>query len=208
MIEWIKNNKSWIFSGSGVTIVIGIITLARNFDDISIWIKQNKDLSMWILVCTLFILLIVSALIINLKNKQLKSKSDPKSNKTKSKSDFNILIIDDKQFRVIDIMKNSGWSSTNKVDDIVAWDSENVKKTDIFFIDINGVGKKMGFKDEGLGLALAIKKKYPRKKVIIYSANTEGHGFHEALNRADAILEKNADPYEFLEILEQLTGVK
>lgn len=63
----------------------------------------------------------------------------------------------------------------------------------------------MGFSDEGLGLALAIKKKYPSKKVIIYSAETNGDRFHEALRKADSFLAKNADPYEFQRIVEEFT---
>ena len=63
----------------------------------------------------------------------------------------------------------------------------------------------MGFNDEGLGLALAIKDKYPEKKVIIYSAETNGDRFHEALRKADSFLPKNADPYEFQRIVEEFT---
>ena len=63
----------------------------------------------------------------------------------------------------------------------------------------------MGFHDEGLGLALAIKQKYPKKKVVIYSAETQGDRFHKALREADSFLAKNADPYEFQRLVEEFT---
>ena len=104
---------------------------------------------------------------------------------------------------MVTILKKSGWVNTRAVKDIESWDSSDVKDTDIFFVDIQGVGKALACKDEGLGLALSIKKKYPQKKVIIYSAETKGERFHVALRMADSFLPKNAEPYEFLQTVEQ-----
>jgi len=84
-------------------------------------------------------------------------------------------------------------------------DDRDVVEADILFIDVQGVGVSMGFSDEGLGLALAIKEKYKEKKVIIYSAETEGDRFHEALRKADSFLAKNADPYQFQRLVEEFT---
>jgi DNA-binding NtrC family response regulator len=67
-----------------------------------------------------------------------------------------------------------------------------------------GVGKLLNFANEGLGLALAIKNKYPKKKVVIYSAQTSGDRFNEALRKADDFLAKNAEPYEFITVVERL----
>jgi DNA-binding NarL/FixJ family response regulator len=64
----------------------------------------------------------------------------------------------------------------------------------------------MGFTDDGLGLAASIKKKYPKKKVIIYSADSEGSRFHEAFRLADDQLSKNAVPYEFESVIETMTS--
>jgi len=75
-------------------------------------------------------------------------------------------------------------------------------EADILFIDIQGVGKAMKFADEGLGLASAIKNKFPKKKLIIYSAQTTGERFHEALKKADYSLPKNAEPYEFIRLVD------
>jgi hypothetical protein len=41
--------------------------------------------------------------------------------------------------------------------------------------------------------------------VIIYSAETEGDRFHEALRKADSFLAKNADPYQFQRLVEEFT---
>lgn len=69
-------------------------------------------------------------------------------------------------------------------------------KSDIFFVDIQGVGKKLDFQDEGLGLANALKN----KKVVIYSAENRGDRFHEA----DDSLPKNAEPFQFQQTIENL----
>jgi hypothetical protein len=57
----------------------------------------------------------------------------------------------------------------------------------------------MKLPDEGLGLTVAIKKKYPNKKVIVYSAEDQGQvkAFHEGFELADSQLSKNAKSYEF-----------
>ncbi len=114
-----------------------------------------------------------------------------------------ILFIDDNQFKVPDILRNAGWVNTKRVKDINNIDDIDVANSDIFFVDIQGVGRALKFADEGLGLAQALKTKYPKKIVIIYSAENQGDRFHKALQSADATLSKNADPYEFQTLVEQ-----
>ncbi len=119
----------------------------------------------------------------------------------------NILFVDDDtKFKIIKILNIAGWINTKIVKDIENPDSEIVIKAHILFIDINGVGLKMQFKDEGLGLANYLKKKYPEKKVIIYSTEPNGDRFHEAFRKVDDFLYKNADPTEFQEIIEQYSA--
>jgi hypothetical protein len=110
-----------------------------------------------------------------------------------------ILFIDDKSFPIIDMLKDNGWRNIQKVTDISGTDQQEVREAHILFIDIQGVGKKMKLTDEGLGLTVAIKKKYPNKKVIVYSAEDQGHvqAFHEGFELADSQLSKNAKSYEF-----------
>lgn len=49
-----------------------------------------------------------------------------------------------------------------------------------------------------------LKNKYPQKKVVIYSAETKGERFHDALRVADSFLAKDAEPYQFQQLVEEL----
>ena len=115
-----------------------------------------------------------------------------------------LFVDDDTSFQVVKILRNAGWKNVKAVKDINSLDAQNVTETHMFFIDIQGVGKALSFKDEGLGLALAIKRKYPEKKVIIYSSEPQGDRFHQAFREADDFLSKNAEPYEFQQIVDNL----
>ncbi|HMO41472.1 MAG TPA: hypothetical protein PKC76_19065 [Saprospiraceae bacterium] len=79
---------------------------------------------------------------------------------------------------------------------------------DIYFVDINGVGKLLNCKNEGLDLALMLKQRYPDKKVVIYSANSKNNVFHEAWDKCDSKIEKNALPYQFQSLVEQYSVEK
>ena len=128
-----------------------------------------------------------------------------------SKSDENmkattrILFVDDNhtEYRNVSILKKAGWTKTKSVKDITDLDSSVVTEADIIFVDINGVGLEL-FEDQGLGLASALKKKYPKKKIVIYSAETTGDRFHKALREVDHCLPKNADAYQFMNLIENL----
>ena len=114
-----------------------------------------------------------------------------------------LFIDDDKNFNVVRILKDSGWKNTKTVVDIKSLDIPIVKETDIYFVDINGVGKLLNLEFGGLDLALMLKQKYPTKKVVIYSANKNSNSFHRAWEICDFKLEKNALPYQFQNIVEQ-----
>lgn len=114
-----------------------------------------------------------------------------------------IIFVDDKKFGVVDILEKAGWVNSKRLKDVFSLDDNDIKEAHIFFVDIQGVGKALQFKDEGLGLISALKNKYPNKKVVVYSAESEGDRFHEGLSNADARLNKNADPYEFQTLVEQ-----
>ena len=190
-MNWILENKEWIFSGAGI-VLIGLV---YNFffkhkketkelifnNNINVEYQGNKD------------------------NKPVNLKSDINQDDIKIKKGFiKILFIDDDtKFKIINILNTAGWN-TKIVKDINNIDSEQIQTTHIFFVDINGVGKNLQFKDEGLGLANAIKKKYPQKKVVIYSSDEKGNRFHKALRNVDDFLPKNAEPIEFQGVIEQL----
>ena len=122
------------------------------------------------------------------------------------KSAVSILFIDDDtKFKVVNILKTNGWTNTKIVKDVISFEQPDVASADIFFVDIQGVGKALQFKDEGLGLVVALKKHYPLKKIVIYSAENGLNAFHNAFKCADDRISKDADPYEFLQVVEQLS---
>lgn len=110
----------------------------------------------------------------------------------------NILFIDDdKGFKIVSVLKKMGWEHTKLVADINSLEQQSLLDAQVIFVDIQGVGKAMHYEDEGLGLAQAIKRRHPDKKVIIYSAQEHGARFHEALREADYCLPKTAEPIRF-----------
>jgi len=118
------------------------------------------------------------------------------------KKKTHILFVDDKTFKIVKTLVDEGWIHTKLVKDITTLDSPLITGNDIFFIDIQGVGTKL-FHNEGIGLANIIQERHPEKKVILYSAETTGNRFDPTLRKVDAVLEKNAEPYEFIQLVEK-----
>lgn len=116
-----------------------------------------------------------------------------------------LFVDDDTKFKIIKILNKAGWN-TKIIKDIDNLDAPIVQESHILFVDIHGVGILLGCKDEGLGLAHSLKRKYPDKKVIIYSTDSTGDRFHEALRSVDTFLSKNAEPFEFQELIEQYSA--
>ena len=113
-----------------------------------------------------------------------------------------LFIDDDTKFNIVKILKDSKWKNTKSVVDIKSLDIPIVSEADIFFVDVNGVGKLLNCEHEGLDLALMLKQKYPNKKIVIYSAN-KNNNFHQAWDQCDFKLEKNALAYQFQSLVEQ-----
>jgi len=195
IINWFTTNKDWFFSGMGVSIMTGSIgVLIYIFKP-----KKEKGDSSNTNINT-----------INITNPPTDNeKNEIQTQKKKTldeyKNETRILFIDDKTFPVVTILKHAGWVHTKRIKDCESLDMQDITEADILFIDVQGVGLALAFKDEGLGLAIAIKEKYPTKKVIIYSAETSGDRFHNALKQADSFLPKNSDPYEFQKLVEDFT---
>lgn len=191
MLQWFIDNKEWVFSGLGVAIIGTIIG----------FFKKNPEL----LVPTMSNTVTVNTTVSTPRANTESEVSCVKSLESR-KSDTRILFIDDdSKFKVVQILKNSGWSHTKTIKDAKSLDCPEIAEADILFVDIQGVGKQLYFSDEGLGLANAIKEKYPHKGVVIYSAETKGDRFHKALLNVDSFLPKNADPYEFQQLVEELS---
>ncbi|MBM7070574.1 transcriptional regulator [Shewanella sp. 202IG2-18] len=188
-MDWVVENAEWLFSGIGVTFLGCIIFF---FERIKAYFKPANE----------------SSTEYKALNNKKELNAEPVKNKTLDdfKNETRILFIDDDmRFKVSKILIRSGWVHTKLIKDCEALDEQDVINASILFIDVQGVGLAMGFNDEGLGLALAVKQKYPKKKVVIYSAETQGDRFHKALREADSFLAKNADPYEFQRLVEDFT---
>ena len=143
-----------------------------------------------------------------------KKKKLPERNLDNMKQISRLLFIDDKKFAVVDILIRAGWLNTQSIKDVESLDQTEIKDAHIIFVDIQGVGKKLHFQDEGLGLTIALKEKYPNKKIIVYSSEDQGRvqAFHKGIDIADARLSKSADPYQFQsmqaeEIIEKITKI-
>ncbi|WP_155756900.1 hypothetical protein [Acinetobacter brisouii] len=115
-----------------------------------------------------------------------------------------LFIDDDTKFQTARMLKNSGWENINIIKDCKNLNSPEIINTDIFFVDVHGVGVELGFSDHGLGLAAALKQKYPDKKVVIYSAERKWDSFHKAWSLIDDRLPKDADTYQFENTIENL----
>lgn len=124
------------------------------------------------------------------------------------KNNTRILFIDDDtRFKVVKILTKSGWLNTKLVKDVDSLDCNDISEADIIFVDVQGVGVDLNFREEGLGLASALKDKYPEKKIVIYSAEQKGDRFHEALRKVDDFLAKDVDPYQFTSLVEKFAGL-
>ena len=190
MIDFFSQHYQWIFSGIGALILGYFINY--------VFIKKQTEQP-------------TNTNTINIINKV----GNQNSVKTISKKDESskaltrILFVDDNHtdYKMVSILKKSGWINTKSVKDITDLDDPKVLEATIIFVDINGVGTTL-FQDQGLGLASALKKKYPKKHIVIYSSETKGDRFHKALREVDDCLYKDAEPIQFINIIESFTNLK
>jgi len=195
-MTWDAKSIEWIFSGIGVLAVSGVVYLIRK------WFSKSEPMQSGF----------TNSIVINQTNSGALGlpqgpvdQSISSANATKPKSGLAILFVDDDtKFKVVSILKNHGWLNTRIIRDVTSLEQPEVASADILFVDIQGVGKILQFKDEGLGLVVALKRKYPGKKVVIYSAENGINAFHAAFKHADDRINKDADPYEFIEVVERL----
>ncbi|MEL7325291.1 hypothetical protein [Vibrio campbellii] len=214
----VDSNKEWLFSGIGiVAISLTIKHLSKNRKDeeqaqsplsqsgpvINVNVENNNESKANSSNSS-------TSGIRDLSEEVNQKSQTPSESMVKDESYFKkntkILIIDDEvQFKLPKIFRDSGWVNTKLVPDVNSVNSPEIVEADILFVDVQGVGKELGFKDEGLGLVAAIKNKFPNKKVVIYSVIAEGNRFHEAFNLCDGCLSKDADPYQFECLVEKFT---
>lgn len=189
-LEWLSKNVEWVFSGIGVLILSGVWNWLRKrptgSESPHVLVSGHQSVSIHAIPIT--------------------SQLQPHDIKNvRQKSAVSILFIDDDvKFQVVNILKRNGWTNTKIIKDVVSLEQPEVAAADIFFVDIQGVGISLGFKDQGLGLVIALRKKYPAKKIVIYSAEN-ANAFHAAFGQANERISKDADPYEFMEAVDRLS---
>lgn len=176
MIEEIKEGIGWLFSGSGFSL-IGLVMKWFRRSNKSKEKKQEE-----------------------LDQIRIENASETMRLKNSRKGNIPILFIDDKKVSFISAMKKAGYESIKWLKDCDKIDCEFVASSDIIFVDINGVGTSLFPQEQGLGLAKAIKQKFPGKCIVIYSA--EPQYLKNDFRMLDAMLPKNSEPYEFIKIID------
>lgn len=201
---------NWYYIAALLVSVSGLIIAYKNYNKKSIPVKNDEQIkkiennSNANNTNNIPINIINSFASYETKKESDSTNSSP--NEDRLKSIIKILFVDDNhtEYKMVSILKRAGWINTKAIKDITDLDNNIVVESDIIFVDINGVGITM-FEDQGLGLATALKNKYPKKKIVIYSAETLGNRFHKALRQVDDCLSKNAEPYQFIDLVENLS---
>ena len=135
--------------------------------------------------------------------KWLKKKKYQKMDTQYIKDRAHILFIDDQSFEKVERLKEAGWI-VEKVKDIKSLDDDKVRRSHVIFVDYKGVGKFLSPQEEGVGLIAALKKRYPTKRIVLYSAHSEFSLNDEIKHKiADDILPKNSDTYVYIEKIEE-----
>lgn len=110
-----------------------------------------------------------------------------------------ILVIDDDPFLYLEALQNQDFN-IRQITDIA--DIKIVIAYDIILCDIKGVGKAFASPYEGAHVIKEIKKYYPSKFVIAYSAHSFDTLFNDFFRIADAVIKKDIDSSSWVEKLD------
>lgn len=191
IVDWISANYIWFLSGIGVTIVSFMFKFISKFFRSLFSASDPKTNSN---------VINQNITIGDVSGSKPQSSNENAIQPTRSKSSIPILFIDDQKVSFIPVIKKSGYSSIKYLKDCDQIDCNQVLESEVIFVDINGVGKNLFPTDQGLGLAVAIKKKFPHKCIVLYSA--EQHYLKNEFRILDGILPKNSETYEFVKIID------
>lgn len=124
----------------------------------------------------------------------LKPKENSELGKLRDK--VKVLIIDDEEFKYMDIFRSHGYNPVH-VDDL-----ENINFTEQFGVilcDIKGVGKKFASKFEGAHLIQEIRNYYPLKIIIGYTAHQFDADYNKFFSLCDDMVKKDIDSDDWIE---------
>lgn len=113
---------------------------------------------------------------------------------------IDILVIDDEDFTPYNFLINNNFRLTYKKDiDNV----RDVSEYPIILCDIRGVGKQLSNSYEGAFLIKEIKKNYPSKRVIAYTASQYDPTYNQYLEYADELVQKGLALEDWLKLLDE-----
>lgn len=183
-LNFVFDNKEWLFSGLGIAVISVMIGAFKK--------KVRSE----------------EAVIPTMSQSVTVNVGDSNKNVANvlpivDKEAISILFIDDNIFDYVNYLKNAGYINVKRIRDVKQIDAPDIINANVIFVDVNGVGVKLFPKEQGLGVAKAIKKRFgEHKKVFLYSAS------HQELsldfNILDGVLPKNADPYEFINLIDNI----
>ena len=201
VFNWLINNKEWLFSGLGISVGIYVLKhVFKNNDK-----KEDKHALSQVNNQNVTVNVAQPSATSNMSNSEKKNATTLTIDGIKAQT--NILFIDDdKKFKIVSILKKAGWKNTSFFPnpDVTDINAEKIRNAHIIFVDIKGVGTTM-YDNEGLDLVVDLKKKYPEKKIVMYSSVQEHSVFHEAIKLADDRISKNSQPAIFVSAIEKLS---
>ena len=118
----------------------------------------------------------------------------------KTRSAVPIALIEDGEFGYLESLRDNGYALT-KYDDIR--DTRMVADYPVVVCDIMGVGRSLSTKFQGAHVISELRKTYPDKFLIVYSAATFDPSFNRFFSMADTELIKNAPLDEWVEKLDR-----
>lgn len=111
-----------------------------------------------------------------------------------------VLVIDDENFEPKDFLEKNNYRLTIKHD---IDNTKDVSEYPIILCDIRGVGTKISPAFEGAFLIKEIKKNYPEKIVIAYTASQYDPSYNGYIRKADNVLPKDLSMEDWLEQLDK-----
>ena len=114
-----------------------------------------------------------------------------------------VLIIDDEEpVELRELLRKEGWKHYY-LPDLDALANKKLEESQIVFIDIMGVGKKLQ-EQSGIGLVKHIKQRYPEKKIVLYSSVSDHDIFSDALDYVDKRIRKQSSLVPFLSAIDEM----
>ena len=207
IIEWLKQNYVWLFEGIGGAVLLALLGWLYNCFVATHKKEANKTETKSLVEYSGHN---TNNMTVNINTPEQKTDAaqsvQVKQKLVDPKASVQILFVDDQKFDNVSVLKKAGWVNTKSIRNIHRLDSPDILNADVLFIDINDVATDLFPKEQGLGAAVKIKEQHPDKYVVVYSANPQF--LNDALKKVDEFLPKDADPYQYTNILEKYLDLK